>query len=128
MKALLLPVLVFIASPSLFAQTPAKFTPSPQELREAYQRAAQFRPDGRVYKLKLTPHWFADNSRFWYRNDLKEGAREFIVVVAEQGKREPAFDHAKLAASLSKSAGKEYRGDRLPFDEIEFVGDKAVQF
>jgi dipeptidyl aminopeptidase/acylaminoacyl peptidase len=84
---------------------------------------------GRVFKMRITPHWFQDNTRFWYRNDLRGGNREFVVVDAERGKREPAFDHKKLAAALSKAAGKEYRAARLPFDSIEFVRNgKAVQF
>ncbi|MCH8218744.1 MAG: hypothetical protein IH892_18455, partial [Planctomycetes bacterium] len=41
--------------------------------------------DAEVYKTTLRPHWFADNTRFWYRNDLSEGAREFILVETEQG-------------------------------------------
>jgi dipeptidyl aminopeptidase/acylaminoacyl peptidase/uncharacterized protein (DUF885 family) len=83
----------------------------------------------RVYKARLTPHWFAEGARFWYRNDLKGGAREFVLVDAEKGTRTPAFDHTKLAAALSKAAGKEFTADRLPFDEIEYRdGGKAVRF
>jgi hypothetical protein len=82
-----------------------------------------------VYKDRVTPHWFAGESRFWYRNDLRGGAREFVVVDADVGTRGPAFDHARLAAGLLKAAGKEYKPDRLPFDAIEFVNDgKAVRF
>ena len=86
-------------------------------------------PERGVYKAQITPHWFLDNSRFWYRNDLRDGAKEFIVVDAEHGTRQPAFDHQKLAASLSKAAGKEFKADKLPFSEIEFVHDgKDIQF
>src|SRR5207248_985004 len=87
------------------------------------------RPAGGVYKDRITPHWFQDNTRFWYRNDLPRGAREFIVVDAEPGRRGPAFDHQKLAAALSKAAGQDYRAERLPFDAIEFAGGgEAVRF
>ena len=82
-----------------------------------------------VYRDRITPHWFHGNSRFWYRNDLRAGTKEFILVDAEQGKRQPAFDHAKLATGLSKAADKVCKPDRLPFDEIEFVDDdKVVRF
>jgi len=76
-----------------------------------------------VYKYRVTPHWFANNTRFWYRNDLRNGAREFILVDAEKGTRGPAFDHAKLAAALSQRAGQAWQSDRLPFSEIDFVND-----
>src|SRR5215510_1138825 len=58
-------------------------------------------PERGVYKSQITPHWFQENTRFWYRNDLRDGAKEFIVVDAEHGVRKPAFDHAQLAAALS---------------------------
>jgi dipeptidyl aminopeptidase/acylaminoacyl peptidase len=79
------------------------------------------RPVQGVYKDRITPHWFADNTRFWYRNDLAGKTKEFILVDAQRGTREPAFDHAKLAAALSKAAGVEYKADQLPFDAIEYV-------
>jgi dipeptidyl aminopeptidase/acylaminoacyl peptidase len=86
--------------------------------------------DGLVFKMRIAPHWFDQDNRFWYRNDLPGGAREFILVDAERGTRAPAFDHQKLAAALSKAAGGQvYHADHLPFDEIEFVdGSKAVRF
>ena len=77
--------------------------------------------DNRVFKERITPHWFHNNTRFWYRNDLRGGTKEFVVVDAERGARTPAFDNAKLAAALSKAAGTEYRKDRLPFDRIDFT-------
>ena len=58
------------------------------------------RAGGLVFKTRITPHWFHQDNRFWYRNDLPGGAGEFIVVDAEHGSRQPAFDHQKLAAGL----------------------------
>jgi hypothetical protein len=82
-----------------------------------------------IPKAQITPHWFAEDTKFWYRNDLKGGAREFILVDADAGKRGPAFDHAKLAAGLAKAANIEVKADRLPFDSIAFADDmKAVRF
>src|SRR5207302_7585880 len=79
------------------------------------------RPAAPVYKTQITPHWFDNNRRFWYRNDTRGGAREFILVDAEKGQRAPAFDHEKLAAALSKAAAAKYQAERLPFDSIEFL-------
>jgi dipeptidyl aminopeptidase/acylaminoacyl peptidase len=82
-----------------------------------------------VYKSTITPHWFSENTMFWYCNELKGDTREFILVNADKGARQPAFDHQKLAASLSKAADAAYTGDKLPFKEIEFTsGTAAVQF
>ncbi len=95
------------------------------DLPAAYLRAEQLgkQTQGRVFKATITPHWFANNTRFWYRNDLKGGKKEFILVDAIKGTRGPAFDHQKLAAALSKAAGIDSKADRLPFDAIEFVQD-----
>jgi hypothetical protein len=81
------------------------------------------------YKGQVTPHWFADNKSFWYRNDLSGNVKEFILVNAEQGTRQPAFDHQRLAAALSEAAGTEYQANQLPFNNIEFTDDaKSVRF
>jgi dipeptidyl aminopeptidase/acylaminoacyl peptidase len=106
-----------------------KFVPSPDELRSAYQRLERPRPPAGAYKLEIRPTWFQNNSRFWYRNDLQNGTREFIVVDAERGTRAAAFDHAKLAASISKSTKTNLRADRLPFDRITLTDDgKLLRF
>jgi dienelactone hydrolase len=105
------------------------YKPTPEELREAYQRSGQFPQARRVYKDRITPHWLPNNTRFWYRNDLHGGGREFVLVDAERGIRQAAFDHKKLAAALSKAAGADYQADRLPFDSIEFLDEeKAIRF
>jgi len=74
----------------------------------------------RVYRDSVTPHWFANQTRFWYRNDLQDGAREFVLVDAEKGKRQPAFDHARTAAELSKLLSREVTADKLPVERLEF--------
>src|SRR5437763_12967203 len=77
----------------------------------------------KVYKAQITPNWFNDNSRFWYRNDLSGGRREVILVDAVAGSRQLAFDHQRLATALHLKA------DQLPFNSIEFVDDgNAIRF
>src|SRR5271157_3475844 len=79
------------------------------------------RAPGLVFKDEIVPHWFDDNRRFWYRNDLAAGAREFIVVDAVKGTREPAFDHKRIAAAVAKAAGREVAANKLPFDLIALL-------
>ena len=108
-----------------------KYSPTTQEIQVSAQRAARLaaQTQGRVFKAKVTPHWFDKNTKFWYRNDLRSGEREFILVDAEQGTRGPAFDHEKLAAALAKATNTKTTAKRLPFDTIEFVeSGKAVRF
>jgi dipeptidyl aminopeptidase/acylaminoacyl peptidase len=108
------------ASPASTDNTPA----SPQQRRGGFGQ-----PERGVYKARITPHWFQNDTRFWYTNGLRGGTWEFVVVDAEKGIRKRAFDHEKLAAALSKAAGKEVKADNLPFSEIEFTdGSKAIKF
>src|SRR5258708_9534451 len=80
------------ARPALFAQPneSSQSQSSPQQRgrggRGAFDR-------GGAYKSQITPHWFHHDACFWYRHDLKNSAKEFIVGAAERGKRAPAFCH-----------------------------------
>jgi dipeptidyl aminopeptidase/acylaminoacyl peptidase len=83
----------------------------------------------KVYKGQITPHWFQHDTRFWYRNDLRDGSKEFVLVNAEQGTRKRAFDHQMLATALSKATGTKYQALSLPFDSIEFIEQETeIQF
>ena len=73
-----------------------------------------------IYKSKINPHWSEDNSHLWYRNDLPKGEREFIFVDLEKGERRPAFDHKKLAESLSSITKAKTDSSKLPIDRLNF--------
>ncbi len=85
-----------------------------------FQRPADPRADEGAYKMRIVPHWSADNASFWYRNDLAGGAREFILVDAVKGVRARAFDHARLATALSDAGVGGQSADKLPLDDLEF--------
>ena len=111
----------------LFAELPDCFGQADQTRTARRNRAERNEPG--VYKSKIQPNWFANNTRFWYRNDLHGGAREFILVDALQGTRAPAFDQQKLAAALSTATGETFTAHHLPFSEITFVTHaNAIQF
>ena len=82
----------------------------------------------RAYKTSITPHWFADNTRLWYRNNLRDGDREFVVVDVSKGVREPAFDHRRLAEALGDAGVKEASATRLPIENLSFEPDDALVF
>src|ERR1041384_498793 len=69
-----------------------------------------------VYKASVTPNWFDNGTKLWYRNDLRGGSREFIVVDAEAGTRKPAFDQKRLALALSKAGEMPVDAEHLPFE------------
>jgi dipeptidyl aminopeptidase/acylaminoacyl peptidase len=71
-----------------------------------------------MYKSQVTPEWFANNTKFWYRNDLSGGAKEFIVVDAERGTRERAFDHDAVAKQIDGADPA-----KLPVEQLKFSAD-----
>jgi dipeptidyl aminopeptidase/acylaminoacyl peptidase len=71
--------------------------------------------------------WLPDE-RFWYRTPTASGSEFVLFDVAHQG-RQPAFDHARLAAALSSAAGRTYDASHLPFIDFEFSADgHAISF
>src|ERR1017187_3167358 len=95
-----------------------------------YSRAEKFMGGGMgalVYRSGVRPLWLADE-RFWYRNTTAEGS-EFVLVDPLKGTREPAFDHARLAAALSTASGAKYDGAHLPFQVFTLSTDSlSVSF
>ncbi|AGA31055.1 S9 family peptidase [Singulisphaera acidiphila] len=101
-----------------------------QGTKEDYARADGLRERTRdkVFKARVEPTWFAEGNRFWYRNTLPAGAREFIVVDATEGTRLPAFDHVKLADTLTRVTGTMRKPTHLPFDRITFPKPGSIAF
>ena len=93
-----------------------------QGTKSDYERARGLRQKSAntVFKTSVRTHWFDNNNRFWYRNSLAGGASEFVLVDAQAGVRQVAFQHDRLAAALEKASGKKIDPKRLPFDRIQF--------
>jgi len=90
--------------------------------RSDYERALNLRKTtaNKVFRQRVKPNWLTGNTQFWYRNDLADGAREFILVNAETGTRRRAFDHKRLAGALAKATGKDIQAERLPVEKLKF--------
>lgn len=80
----------------------------------------------RVWRDRVAPHWSADRSRFWYRNDLPHGGREFLLVDAAHATRQPAFDHARVAQSLGVSLNRALAADKLPVERLGFEAENTL--
>ncbi len=102
--------LVLLATPSAAQVTAADYQRA-QSLRQQYEAAAVFVPEA--------PTWVGTTHRFYYRRSLANGF-EFIMVDADTRQKLPAFDHNRLADSLSRASGRAYSGTRLPFNTFTF--------
>ncbi|MFI6831594.1 DPP IV N-terminal domain-containing protein [Kribbella sp. NPDC050241] len=96
-----------------------------------YQAAEQLlrrpaRPGELVVGDKVRPQWIDGGARFWYAVSTGAGKR-FVLVDPPAGTREPAFDHARIAAALTAASGQEVDPESLPFMGIALAGN-AVEF
>ena len=80
-----------------------------------------------VDRGNVNPNWMPGD-KFWYRVLTPTGS-EFVLVDAVKGTRTVAFDHEKLAASLSAATSKKYTGSMLPFQVINYSADgRSITF
>ncbi len=116
---------VAVFAPALLAaQQPRRVTAADYAHAE---RSLNFYTDPLVVGGYVSPNWMAGD-QFWYREATPGGA-EFLLVDPERGTKKPAFDHARLAATLSSLTGRHYTANTLPFYSIELSNDlKTVSF
>jgi dipeptidyl-peptidase-4 len=94
-----------------------------------YKRAEKFMPYNTrpLVFHEVRGKWMPED-RYLFRDAGPEGS-EFVIFDAAHGTRQPAFDHAKLAAALSAAAGATYNAAHLPFLTFEFSADgKSISF
>ena len=95
--------------------------------RADYERAAGLREKYKGLALNIadSPMWIEGTDNFVY-NKTAEGGHQFVLVDAVTANKKPAFDHARLAAALSKASGKEYKAEALPFVRFRYVDKQAA--
>lgn len=69
-----------------------------------------------------TPHWLADETRFWYAQGEPD-ARVVYVVDPQAGTHEPLFDVERLRAALADHLGHQAPSAGVPF--ADFAYDEA---
>jgi len=92
---------------------------SAQVTRADYERAQALRDKYEALAVNVPgdPTWVEGTHRFYYRRTTATGF-EFIVVDADTQEKRPAFNHERLAESLSTAAAETYRASRLPFQNF----------
>ena len=100
------------------------------DVRADYARAASIRErtQGLVVDVAEPPVWLEGVPKFWYRKSVP-GGNSFVLVDAVAASKAPAFDHARLAATLSTVANGKYTAVTLPFTTFQFVDNQqAIEF
>ncbi|MGD0993438.1 MAG: DPP IV N-terminal domain-containing protein [Gemmatimonadales bacterium] len=106
-----------LAAAPVAAQQPRALT------ADDYARAERFmgyNTTPLVFGGAVRATWLAGD-RFWYRNAIPEGF-EVVLVDPARKTRERAFDHARLAAALSRAADTTYDALHLPA-QLELAPD-----
>ncbi|MXV96308.1 MAG: hypothetical protein F4Z92_10730, partial [Gemmatimonadetes bacterium] len=89
------------------------------------------RLQGLVVDIAERPSWIGETGRFWYRKTV-EGGHSFVLVDTETRAQGPAFDHERLASTLSAIpalAEEALSAVELPFNRLEFTdAEQAVEF
>jgi dipeptidyl aminopeptidase/acylaminoacyl peptidase len=80
----------------------------------------------KVFRDRVQPKWFGDDSRFWYRVPIAPNEHEFILVDAAAKLRRVAFNHQVVADYLSESLGRDISPNRLPIDRLRFTETHIV--
>lgn len=95
-----------------------------------YTRAESFSGQNiskKIYHLTVDPHWFNQDSEFWYRTNTREG-EVFFRVYVKDSMIQPAFNQQKTAAALSQLWNRNVDEGNLPFNTIHFNKANQVEF
>jgi len=121
----------FIVASALFVvAVPLSSAARAQGTIADYRRAITLRDryQGLAVDVPEQVQWIRNTSRFWYRKSVPGGS-SFVLVDADAQTRTPAFDHARLADSLSATMGTKYTAVTLPFTTFSLVDDdRAIEF
>src|SRR4249919_206405 len=112
-----------IAVVALSGATPAFAQGTAADYARANGLRAKY--EGLVVNVPGPATWIDKTDRFWYRRMVKGGS-EFIIVDAETQQKRPAFDHEKIAASLTTATGTPYTALTLPFNSIAFADNERT--
>jgi len=90
-----------------------------------YERAGRLKAkyEAAVIDVSGPATWIGNTHRFWYRK-LSRTMYIYMIFDADTSQKNAAFDHEKIAASLSKLTGNTYKAQDLQLAQLRF--DNAV--
>ena len=118
-------VLTLVSLPLALRGQSASAAPAQGEMLARYTRAEQLLPwntNRLAYGGQVTPQWYHDGTRFWFRNTTRSGA-EFVYVDPTLNVMRLLFDNARLAVAITLAADSSYDPNKLPFQTFRFARD-----
>ena len=86
-----------------------------------YERANGLKSkyESAVIDIAGAPSWIGNTHKLWYRK-LSRGVNEYSIFDADTLQKQPAFDHTKIAAALSRLNGNTYKSQDLQLTQLRF--------
>ena len=110
-SVILLFLIAFCVSPGVYAQGTAADYERARSLKGKYEAAA--------IDIAAMPSWIPNTHRLWYRK-LSRGVGVYMIFDADTMQKNAAFDHDKIAASLSKLTNNTYNPRDLSLSQLRF--------
>ncbi len=110
-RSSLLLLIIFSFSSTLSAQGTAADYERANALKGKYEAAA--------IDIAGIPSWIGNTHRLWYRK-LSRGVNAYMIFDADTLQKNAAFDHDKIAASLSKLTNNTYKPHDLSLPQLRF--------
>ena len=114
-------VIVLAGGPALAQLEPVHGANYPLAAKFSNSSLRQF-----VYDTAVTPYWIGKTDSFWYSFRTSAGTN-YYRVNPKANSREPLFDQAKLAASLSELVQKPLESMQLPITRGS-MNDEGTKF
>ncbi|MBU0754336.1 MAG: S9 family peptidase [Planctomycetes bacterium] len=96
-----------------------------------WEAALKWLPDknyARIMSTELRPHWLPDSDRFWYGYLTGAGLKYWLVDPVQKS-RVPLFDHARLAAELTRLTHDPHDLNNLGLQELTLMeGSEKIRF
>lgn len=97
---------------------------------DQYRRAEAMQPQNiapKVLNASIEPIWLPDGDSFWYRRQLSGGRARYVSVDPRTAKTADAFDHAALAAAITKAGGKA-DAEHLRLERLKVLAGGRISF
>lgn len=80
-----------------------------------------------VFSTQVTPNWFKDSDKFWYKWSTSDGTKYYIVDPVK-GSRSEVFDMEKLAMQITEQVRYPFDAQHIPIRDLKLKDDKYFTF
>ena len=116
---------LLILSLSLLAFCSVAYADNGNTTTNRYELAERFtasKLQHMLFSTTVDPHYFKSGEKFWYSYKTSAGTKWWVVDPVAR-KREPLFDHVKMASELSEIMHDPFIAEQLPIRNLDVEED-----